>query len=130
MGLKNYARVDFVCLYEDRIVCIEVDEGQHAHYGVACDIARMMDIVAQQSMHSLLPIHFIRFNPDAWQVDGKTQKGNLLHERHRRLLGGILWHNTDFAITYLFYDMLGGRPAVLEDCDFPAELKGCCRWGL
>ena len=51
-----------------------------------------------------------------------------MRERHMRLPSELLWHNTDFAIKYLYYDMAGGRPAVLDDADFPTDLKGCCRW--
>ena len=70
-GNMKYARVDFVCYFEDRIVCIEVDEDQHGHEGVLCNLARMVDIMAQHTMRSPLPLHFIRFNPDVWRVDGK-----------------------------------------------------------
>ena len=89
----------------------------------------MVDIVAQHSMRSTLPIHFIRFNPDAWCVDGKRQTV-LMRERHNRLLGELYWRNTDFAVTYLYYDMIDGQPAVFKDPEFPTDLKACCRWNL
>lgn len=124
---KKYARVDFVCYFEDRVVCLEVDEDQHAHYGVACDVARMLNIAAQHTLRSPLPLHFIRFNPDAWRVDGQKEK-TLCRQRHSWILRELLRPVQDFTITYLCYDMADGRPAVLADGEFPEELKRACRW--
>ena len=89
----------------------------------------MVDIMAQHTMRSPLPLHFIRFNPDVWRVDGKCRKV-AMEERHKRLLGELTWSNRDFAITYLYYNMVGGRPALLEHAEFPTEVKACCRWPL
>ncbi len=124
---KKSARVDFVCYFEDRIVCLEVDEDQHSHYGVACDVARMLNIAAQHTMRSPLPLHFIRYNPDAWQVDGRKQKA-LRQQRHSWILRELMRSVHDFTITYLCYDMANGRPVVLADGDFPEDLKACCSW--
>ena len=67
---KKYARIDFTIYYDDRVVCLEVDEGQHTQYGIGCDAARMLNVLAQHVKRNPLPLHFIRYNPDAWTVNG------------------------------------------------------------
>jgi hypothetical protein len=32
----------------------------------------MLDVAAQHAMKNGLPLHFIRFNPDAYTVDGRV----------------------------------------------------------
>jgi hypothetical protein len=73
-GAKKLARVDFVIHKLDRVVAIECDEESHKAYTVLCDETRMLDIAAQHALRSELPLHFVRFNPDAFTVDVQKQK--------------------------------------------------------
>jgi hypothetical protein len=72
-GFKKLARVDFVIHKPDHIVAVECDEDSHKTYGVLCDVGRMLGIAAQHSLRSRLPLHFVRFNPDAYAVDGRAE---------------------------------------------------------
>ena len=74
VGTRQCARVDFVVHKPDRIVAIECDEDSHKAYTVLCDVTRMLDIAAQHALRSALPLHFVRFNPDAYSVDGQVKK--------------------------------------------------------
>ena len=123
---KKLARVDFVLYYADRVVCLEVDEGQHAHYGVGCDAARMLNIAAEHVKRSPLPLHFVRFNPDGWSVNGKAQKLPL-GQRHLAMLREILLPVEAFTTTYLFYDTQDGLPCLARDPEFPEELRSAVR---
>ena len=123
---KKYARIDFTIYYDDRVVCLEVDEGQHTQYGIGCDAARMLNVVAQHVKRNPLPLHFIRYNPDAWTVNGTQQKATMA-QRHHMLLKEILTPRSSFAITYVFYDVTNGVPTATLDSEFPADLREVCR---
>ena len=51
---KKNARVDFVLFLASCVVCIEVDEGQHASYEVSCEVSRMMRIFEIQSLRRVI----------------------------------------------------------------------------
>ena len=124
---KKWASVDFVIYYADRVVCLVVDEGQHSHYPALCDAERMLNITAEHVKRSPLPLHFVRFNPDTWCRDGVLQKGPKLSQRHLALLGIILTPVESFTITYMYYDAHEGLPCVVNDSDYPAELRVASR---
>ena len=66
-GNQRRARVDFVIYHSWGADILEVDEFQHDHYPVACDTARMMDILAEHVKSGRLDkCRFIRYNPDAF----------------------------------------------------------------
>jgi hypothetical protein len=48
----------------------------------------MLDIAAPHSLGSEMPLHFVRFNPDAYTVDGQKQKPKMA-ARYRELLLAI-----------------------------------------
>lgn len=60
-------RPDFTYELPTHIVIVEVDEYQHAKPGYECDNARMMDLCGT---YGGLPVLFIRFNPDAFELAG------------------------------------------------------------
>ena len=68
----------------------------------------MLDVAAQHRLTSDLPLHFIRFNPDGYEVDGRAQKPKM-GERHKELLVAIEEPLTaPFAITYICYSATAG----------------------
>ena len=67
-------RPDFAFELPTHVVVVEVDEHQHAQPGYACDNARMLDIFGA---YGGLPVVFIRFNPDAYEVEGVRRKVQL-----------------------------------------------------
>jgi hypothetical protein len=61
--------IDGEWLFETHDVNMELDEYQHASY--KCDIRRMVDAYNSKGG---IPQVFLRVNPDAFKVDGKTYK--------------------------------------------------------
>jgi hypothetical protein len=130
MGTKKCARIDFVIYKEDRIVCIECDEDAHRREGVLCDVTRMLDVAAMHRMRSELPLHFVRFNPDAYIVDGGRPKPHM-NARIKELLLAIEEPiGTPLAVTYICYDSTDGVADVLKSDEFPPGLRDSCKTRL
>jgi hypothetical protein len=126
-GSKKLARIDFLIYKTDRVVAVECDEHEHNREAVLCEVTRMLDVAAQHRMTSDLPLHFIRFNPDGYSVDGRPQKPKMA-ERHRELLLAIEEHLTaPLVITYICYSSTAGVADVTRSEDFPPELRESCR---
>ena len=126
-GTKKLARVDFVIYKADRVVVVECDERFHQHYGVLCDVTRMLDIAAQHAQRSELPLHFVRFNPDEYEVDGRSQKPKM-GARYRELLLAIEEPvSSPLAITYICYPTTGNTADVTRSDEFPPELREVCK---
>jgi hypothetical protein len=128
-GEKKFARVDFTIHREDRTVPLEVDEERHEHYGVGCDVARMMNIAAQHFAQEgpVLPLHFIRYNPDGYSVNGRKQTPTR-EARHLELMRAIdLPVTAPFTITYICYPTTDGVADPITSPEFPAHLRGVCR---
>jgi hypothetical protein len=129
-GSKKCARIDFVIYKVDRIVCVECDEHSHRSEGVLCDVTRMLDVAAQHRMRSELPLHFIRFNPDGYTVDGGRPKPHM-NARIRELLLAIEEPvSAPLAITYVCYDTSGGVADAVMSAEFPPDLRGSCKTRL
>jgi hypothetical protein len=47
-----------------------VDQFEHRNYEEGCELARQYNIVAATG----LPVHFIRYNPDGFSIDGKKMR--------------------------------------------------------
>jgi len=108
-----------------RILFVECDEHQHEHYGALCEVARMFRILeALRFEGCTMPVHFIRFNPDAFRVDGVLQRFPL-RDRYVYLQQYIetLDSSQDFAIHYLFYDHQDGELSLFQDPDFPDHVR-------
>jgi hypothetical protein len=126
-GSKKLARIDFTIYKTDRVVAVECDEREHGSESVLCEVTRMLDVAAQHRLRSDLPLHFIRFNPDGYAVNGRAQKPRMA-ERHKELLLAIEEPLTvPFAITYVCYSSTAGAADVLKSDDFPPELRDSCK---
>lgn len=126
----SFARVDFVIVQEGQIVFLEVDESQHSSYGVVCDVSRMLKIRESLLLGgNTLPVRFIRYNPHAYQVDGKTKRTNK-KDREKKLLEVVRSATlkiSDFSIQYLFYDVVDSRNVIWDDEAFVStDLEACC----
>jgi hypothetical protein len=127
-GSKKLARIDFLIYKTNRVVAIECDEHEHNRESVLCEVTRMLDVAAQHRMTSDLPLHFIRFNPDGYSVDGRQQKPKMA-ERHKELLLAIEEPLTaPMAITYICYSSTNGVADVTNSDDFPPELREVCKF--
>ncbi|GAQ92195.1 hypothetical protein KFL_009420060 [Klebsormidium nitens] len=124
----SFARIDFILDHKGKIIVIEVDEYQHEGYGVACDVARMLQIYEAWAIEgNSLPVHIIRYNPHAFQIDGKraavTRK-----IREARLLEAIdeaaEMESEGLYVQYMYYDLKDGKPTIMEDEAF--TITDCC----
>jgi hypothetical protein len=129
----TFARGDFVLVFGDTVVFLEVDEDQHKSYGVSCDVRRMADIAASLRIEgNTMRIAFVRYNPHGFQVGGVT-KPTKRKDRHARLvdvLSNLRRESTeavtesDVRVFYLFYDVdEDGVPSIFEDDEYDAQAK-------
>jgi hypothetical protein len=126
-GSNKFARVDFAIYKTDRVVIVECDEDAHRREPVLCEVTRMLDVAAQHAMRSELPLHFVRFNPDGYIVDGQAQKPKA-GERYKELLLAIEEPVTaPLSITYICYATTAGVADVTRSDEFPPELRAACR---
>jgi hypothetical protein len=126
-GSKKLARLDFTLYKPDRVVVVECDEKEHRHESVLCEVTRMLDVAAQHRLTSDLPLHFIRFNPDEYSVDGRRRTTKMA-ERHKELLLAIEEPLANpLAISYICYSTTAGAVDVTNSDDFPQELREACK---
>jgi hypothetical protein len=126
-----FSRIDAVIYLPSRNlrILLEIDEDQHKGYPAGCDVVRMNNtgacIRVSGEEANLL---WIRFNPDAYTVDGVTQRTRIV-DRHAALLRTIETHvpGQGMEVVYMYYDMAGGVPCVLSEPDYPAEFKTCVK---
>jgi hypothetical protein len=126
-GSKKLARLDFTIYKPDRVVVAECDEREHSSESVLCEVTRMLDVAAQHRLRSELPLHFIRFNPDGYTVNGRAQNPKMA-ERHKELLLAIEEAVTaPLAITYICYSTTAGVANVTKSDEFPPDLREVCK---
>jgi hypothetical protein len=129
-GTKKLARLDFAIYKVDRVVVIECDEREHNSEAVLCEVTRMLDVAAQHRLRSDLPLHFIRFNPDGYQVDGRPQKPKMA-ERHKELVLAIEEPlAAPLSISYICYSSTAGVANVTSSAEFPPDLREVCKTRL
>ena len=124
-GNKKFARVDFVIYRSWGTVLLEVDEHQHAHYGISCDAARMLDVFAEQmKLGRAGKFHFVRFNPDEFKEGGQKRKV-LLRDRLAKLIEVLDKEPPkQYSVTYLYYDRSDcAVPDVCFDDEYPGSLR-------
>ena len=97
-------RPDFIIDCGSHNLIIEVDEDQHKTYPKDCEETRLHRIA-----EALNPCIIIRYNPDAYKVDGITKK-TFKKTRHEKLLETVNKYievnvkDYLFEVVYLFYD--------------------------
>jgi hypothetical protein len=129
-GSKKLARLDFTIYKPDRVVVVECDEREHDRESVLCEVTRMLDVTAQHRLRGDLPLHFIRYNPDGYQVDGRAQKPKMA-ERHKELVLAIEEPATaPLSISYICYSSTAGVANVTKSDEFPPDLREVCKTRL
>ena len=105
----QWAMVDFVLPKPWGYILLEVDEDQHRFYLSSCDPRRDFDIAASVALGSSDKLVLLRYNPDAFKVDGRTV--HLAKTTRQVRLFEVLadWEadpfpNQNFVRTFLFYD--------------------------
>lgn len=129
---ETWCYSDAVLLFRNTVVLLEVDEHQHKGYGISCDLKRMgLTIESLRLEGNTQRIVFIRYNPDAFTVNGVT-KPTFRQERHGALINLLRELETeadapgkeDVRTFYMFYDTTNGVPdifsALNEEDDSPA----------
>lgn len=99
-------RPDFLIDCATHFIVIENDEDQHRQYPKECEMVRMRNIEFALGLKT----HFIRYNPDAHKINGKTKRVS----RKKRMEALLLLieklklsqpdDNLENNITYLYYD--------------------------
>jgi hypothetical protein len=103
-------RPDFLYDAVTHFIVVEVDEDQHDGYDPDCERVRMINIVKSVGMRCV----FVRYNPDAFHVDGRTIRVRE-KKRHDLLLKKIRECMTSPTsdVVYLYYDGAEVREAML-----------------
>ncbi|KAG5179795.1 hypothetical protein JKP88DRAFT_273629 [Tribonema minus] len=146
---KFFARLDMHVIGIVRaVVVVECDEFGHVDYMVSCEQSRMeqvheailkaqfVDAVAELGEAAALaaplrPVVFVRYNPDAREVDGvaervrRMDKEAQLKKVLRDIDRGTLELPHTLNIVYIGYDMLDGEPMVCQDTDYSPQMRGC-----
>jgi hypothetical protein len=136
---RQFARIDFLITFENKIVMLEVDEGQHrfGDYSVGCDMRRMARIVESLAVEgNTIPILFVRYNPHSFKVDGhtKTVKRDKREEALLQKINASTDTDTDgtpLNILYMYYNAITNendelKPCVMDDPEFNPHMAGCC----
>lgn len=102
-------RVDFIFEMQAGVVLLECDERQHCEYVKRCELVRQAEVALG---FGGLPVHWIRYNPDAFKINGITRVTKR-EERESTLLRHLQMALTrpDFGnfitVTYICYDHPG-----------------------
>ena len=101
------AYVDFAIATEWGYVLLEVDEEQHRgkDKDPSCDVRRDFDIAASTALGSGQPLVVLRYNPDAFKVNGATRTVSS-KERQAKLLETLsaLEEPREFRRLFMYYD--------------------------
>ena len=123
------ARMDFKVCHSWGIDIVECDEHAHRHYEKGYDARRMLLLFAEIAKQCDDKVRFVRFNPDAYHLDGQQQ---CISQRDRQAaLLKVLNSPPDqqFSVSYLFYDRTGALPDVCMDADYPSTLRAIASTG-
>jgi hypothetical protein len=114
-GCYKY-RPDFLYDATTHHVVVEVDEDQHDSYNPECERVRMISILEAVGTRCI----FIRYNPDAFHIDGKKvdmseeKRHELLLKTVRECMKPSFDSETVIAdVVYLYYDGAEVREAML-----------------
>ena len=114
--------VDFAILTAWGVLLLECDEQQHSAYPASCDVRRDFDMCASVALGSQQKVVVLRYNPDAYHVNGVTRRISK-KDRHAKLVSTIEAFEEDpclslgFARFFLFYD------AATDDATLPLISK-------
>lgn len=113
---------------------VKADRRQHTFgYGpVSCDMRRMARVMESLMIEGqTMPIVFVRYNPNAYSVDGarvKTPK----RDREASLVSmlsspkSVIFTGQPLVIQYMYYDVSNATLDVLKDHEYHADFAACC----
>jgi hypothetical protein len=127
-GSKRWAMLDFVIELPDKRVIGEVDENQHnsVGYNIQCDLARMTHVMAAIACEdNTRPTLWIRFNPNAFSVDGervRITKKKKLSTLVEMIKNHSMTKHTE--IMYMYYDAdARGVPLITKDTAYSKSIQ-------
>jgi len=124
MEVSQRARLDFV--FDNGASCVvvvEVDEEQHKRYCVPSEIARANATVSALFLGgNHRHVRVVRFNPDAFYVDGTLRHVHmtLRYKRVADVIREALRSNLPgdtFSIQHMYYDVKDGNLCIKEEID-------------
>ena len=125
---SGHYRVDFVFEGLFHVVALEYDERMHSDRDQHCELVRMGRVsLGYQGK----PVHWVRFNPDAFKVGGATQKTGI-KEREGVLLRVLqaaccaVAGASPITIHYVCYDAPQG-PGLVQTHSFET-IEAYCAW--
>ena len=106
-------RPDFWAELPTFVLVVEVDERQHENYEPSCELRRLVELLAACMGK---PLVVIRYNPDAYKIQGETQHTST-EKRHTTLIETIRKYEDRIldkilTVEYLFYS--DNRQSELE----------------
>jgi Holliday junction resolvase len=106
-------RPDFWAELPTFVLVIEVDEHQHEQYEPSCELRRLVELLVACMGK---PLVVIRYNPDAYMIQGETQRTST-KKRQAALIDRIQKYENNYldkilTVEYMFYTDL--RQAELE----------------
>jgi hypothetical protein len=121
----KYAKIDFFICTPGGLVFLEVDEQQHRfgyHAELSCDMKRMNQVTSSLTLElgdAKPHIYWLRYNPNAWHVEGITQRV-LKVEREERLMAHLAAVDLTepLQVGYAYYDSHAGELDVLRNEDY------------
>ena len=128
-----HAFIDFCIQKPWGVILLECDEQQHSAYDPSCDVRRDFDSCASIALGSQHKAVVLRYNPDAFQVGGKTRY-TTKKDRQAKLIETIEAWNEDpapelgFTRFFLFYDAADeGDHLPLVAQNWSAEVQALSR---
>ncbi len=122
---STFCRIDFLIIFNGIIFFVELDEYQHVHYEISCDVKRMNNVYESLLIEgNTLPIVFIRLNPDKFTINGEIQKVGI-KTRYRMTLDFIKAYKTSdpFQVKYFFYNETNSIIDICRDEDYDQEFR-------
>jgi hypothetical protein len=106
-------RVDFTFEMPSVVVLLECDENQHFEYPKRCELVRQAEVSLG---FGGLPVHWIRYNPDAFKINGTTrvtkrEERESILLRHLQLAVTRPDYEHFITVTYICYDNPGSTNA-------------------
>jgi hypothetical protein len=118
---SNCLRPNFMFDMGTHLVVLKVDQDQHKRYPEECELVRMYTIVETTG----LPVRFIRYNPDEFEVDGhamevaRQDRLDILGRELREAFHAAL-DTTRMSVKNLFYNTVEGA-AYVQDVSYEVD---------
>lgn len=133
-GTRAYP--DFTVQKEKVLELWECQENHHSHYPLSCEVKRWNDIYsALRASGETRAVVFYLVNPDAYTVCGEKKKRTFTARMDQIVDISRANEEPELLFTLFFAYYPVGRfkgkkylfPVILDDPDFPDELKKCVR---